>query len=87
MQCNTLTQSLAQTVQKSIMAGAPIPRSGTARTSDFYSIFRFNFLVISVADFTKVHTMRIDSLPSDLVGTRSYFKPAMVIYFFRNLLA
>ena len=38
--------------------------------------------MISVADFTKVHTMRIDSLPSDLVGTRSYFKPAMVIYFY-----
>ena len=77
MQHNTtLTQSLAQTVQKSTMAGAPIPCSGTARTSDFYSIFRFNFLVISVADFTKVHTMRMDPLPSvSLVIASKVFQP------------
>ena len=77
MQCNTTpTQSLAQTVQKSTMSGAPIPCSGTSRTSDFYSIFRFHFLVKSVADFTKVHTMKIDPLPSgSLVIVSKVFQP------------
>ena len=77
MQCNTTpTQSLAQTVQKSIMSGAPIPCSSTACTSDFYSIFRFHFLVKSVADFTAVHTMKIDPLPSSsLVIVSKVFQP------------
>ena len=76
-QCNaTQTQSLAQTVQKSTMSGAPIPCSGTSRTSDFYSIFRFHFLVKSVADFTAVHTMKIDPLPSgSLVIASKVFQP------------